>query len=290
MRRPARPHRGFTLLEVVIATGLGIFLASAIYSVVAMHYAQTEIGRTIADDAQALRGLAKRFREDLWNTAFEWTPPTPPGSASSASGTAGTSGTGAPTAGTSGASSSAPASGAAGAAANGGAAASATASSTADESANANNFPGGIAGDEASLTIATRRMSRDLDFSGAGGATQTLRTVQYRVGTPQDGGPDGLVREEFDRTPDLTGGDPLRSETLSPEVEAIAFRYYDGNGWVSTWDSTQTKAPYAVEATMTVRLRRRTAAFPDGKRKLVVLTALPGADLPAAQSSTTGGA
>ncbi len=251
-----RASRGFTLLEVVIAIGMGLLVATTLYHMIAMHFAQTEIGRGVAEDAQTLRALVQRLRDDVRNVAFEWTPPVDPATLAAA-----------------------PAPGAAG----GGAAATATAEPP------ANDYPGGVAGTDSSLTIATRRATRDLDFNAAGGPTQTLRTVNYRVGAPQGGGPAGLVREEYDRTPDLASGAPLHSETLAPEVEALAFRYFDGTSWYSVWDNTQSKAPYAVEVTLQVRLKRNSPSAPDGVRRVVALIPLPGADLPAAASSSTGG-
>jgi prepilin-type N-terminal cleavage/methylation domain-containing protein len=266
-----RAPRGFTLLEVVIAIGLGLLVATTLYHMMAMHFAQTEIGRGVAEDAQTLRALVQRLRDDVRNIAFEWTPPVDPATLAAPAEAAGASG--------------GAAAGTGGTAAGGGA----TATATATAEPPVNDYPGGVAGTDSSLTLATRRATRDLDFSESGGPAQALRTVNYRVGAPQDGGPAGLVREEYDRTPDLASGAPLRSENLAPEVEALSLRYFDGTAWTTAWDNTQSKAPYAVEVTLQVRLKRITPSAPDGVRRVVAVIPVPGADLPAAASSSTGG-
>lgn len=70
----------------------------------------------------------------------------------------------------------------------------------------------------------------------------------------------GLVRSKRKLITEVQGavkkGDDL--ETIVEEVTGLRFKYYDGSGWVETWDSTSTGTlPRAVEVTVTVAFEFR---------------------------------
>jgi prepilin-type N-terminal cleavage/methylation domain-containing protein len=125
-----------------------------------------------------------------------------------------------------------------------------------------------------------------------------LRTVYYSFTPPVAADPGqpaqgGLTRRELDfETPAVVGpardgpratadlalaagtalGEPGGSAfdapaddpqvTAVPEVSALDFRYYDGSGWTSEWNSIQRKSlPVAVEVVL------RIAALPTGERR-----------------------
>lgn len=83
-----------------------------------------------------------------------------------------------------------------------------------------------------------------------------LSKVYYSVEPDVKRTPHGFVRE---RPKELTppNGPVHRDEDikeLSQDVVFVHFRYFDGNDWLATWDSTQTgNLPKAVEVTVYVR-------------------------------------
>jgi prepilin-type N-terminal cleavage/methylation domain-containing protein len=148
---------------------------------------------------------------------------------------------------------------------------------------------------------------------GRTGRVPELHTVQYLFEEPRERtGPEGLdltglVRRELDwETPgseaaaetardglktrptsvvdpmDISAGglDPTDDSLLRvPEVVGLEFRYYDGSGWASQWNSlTQKSLPVAIE----VSLSLKTAPEAGPKRRAKTPTA--DAELPAALS------
>lgn len=88
--------------------------------------------------------------------------------------------------------------------------------------------------------------------SAAPGGTMPSAALPPGTGTGATG---GLVRRELNRASALyaaTTGAPMDAapydRVLAPEVVLLEFRYYDGTGWVTQWDSsTQGGLPVAVE-------------------------------------------
>jgi len=93
-----------------------------------------------------------------------------------------------------------------------------------------------------------------------------VKTVLYFLAGSSSGGGstasgDGLYRREMDRAvasfATTQGGqameDTSNQEPLAAEVVDIEFQYYDGNEWVSEWDSTENNGlPMAVEISLTI--------------------------------------
>ncbi|MBC8870785.1 MAG: hypothetical protein H8E44_15285 [Planctomycetes bacterium] len=69
-------------------------------------------------------------------------------------------------------------------------------------------------------------------------------------------GPETLAggAADDDSQPDSAAVDPLDDSVMwVPEVLSVEFRYFDGNGWTSAWDSLQRKSlPVAVEVVLQV--------------------------------------
>jgi hypothetical protein len=72
-----------------------------------------------------------------------------------------------------------------------------------------------------------------------------------------DSGSGGLSRLEQDAlevnfSDDVTDILGIQAELLAPEIQMVQFRYFDGADWVSQWDSAiQERLPSAVEVTLT---------------------------------------
>ncbi len=97
-------------------------------------------------------------------------------------------------------------------------------------------------------------------------AMSDVKTVLYFLANSAGGGStlsasgSGLYRREMDRAVASYSSsqgqlleDPSNQEALAPEVVDLEFQYYDGNEWVSEWDSTENNGlPLAVEISLTI--------------------------------------
>ena len=92
---------------------------------------------------------------------------------------------------------------------------------------------------------------------------------------------DGLIRDETQQLPSATVSvDPSQggvTEVLAPEVKSLAFQYFDGTNWTTSWDTTNTSAPVAIQVTMGVKLKRPRGGNvdSDGVRTIVLTCSLP---------------
>ena len=138
----------------------------------------------------------------------------------------------------------------------------------------------GIYGSENELQIDVSRLPRldqlqailSPDTTTTAALTQDtlsdVKTVLYFLAGSASGGSSapasgtgtGLYRREMDRAVasfSSSQGQPLEDtsnqEPLAAEVTNIEFQYYDGNEWVSDWDSTENNGlPMAVEISITI--------------------------------------
>ena len=97
-------------------------------------------------------------------------------------------------------------------------------------------------------------------------AMSDVKTVLYFLANSASGGStlsaagSGLYRREMDRAVASYSSsqgqlleDQGNQEALAPEVVDLEFQYYDGNEWVSEWDSTENNGlPLAVEISLTI--------------------------------------
>ncbi|MFO0944693.1 MAG: prepilin-type N-terminal cleavage/methylation domain-containing protein [Planctomycetota bacterium] len=229
---------GFTLLEVLLATGITSVLVLAVYRATAMHYQQLEAGREVAERAQLLRALSFRITQDVRSAFTRWKP-TGENDAAEEEETDDEE---------------------------------SMEESSMDSAgeeivAQYKTPPGGVLGYPNSMTLVVRLPPVDLDFTLTPDAQKAKapgtdgRMVRYwrATGTAAPGAPNlasphqlsGLMREELFRLPDpTTGPDPsawARAEVLAAEVCSLTLRYFDGAQWLEQWDNTNTSAPRAVE-------------------------------------------
>jgi hypothetical protein len=96
-----------------------------------------------------------------------------------------------------------------------------------------------------------------------GGSTGGSPILQAGAGTGQmtpDGKPisSGLARLEGERSAigyamETSSTGSLAARILAPEIDSVAFRYYDGTNWAATWSgATSQSLPQAVEIVITV--------------------------------------
>lgn len=97
--------------------------------------------------------------------------------------------------------------------------------------------------------------------------TSDIKTVAYFVIPHSEGSvrASGLYRRELDRAATLwaseQGGTSALDESaepLAPEVTGLQFRYYDGQQWVTEWNSNERGAPpLMIEIAISMRSARR---------------------------------
>jgi type II secretory pathway pseudopilin PulG len=243
--RNRRP--GFTLLEVLLATVIGIMLLGGLYVTFEMVLKQSDAGRVAVENGDLSRAIVNRMTLDLSGSLG----PLPPksggglpqdasnsssssssgGSSSSSSSTTPTTGTGAATGSTTGTETETETS--------------STETTTAETSVAADvPFQGGVFGSDKQLTLYVSRVPTDLlDVNSAaqtalgGDPKPDLRRITYYLGATG-----GLCRQEqFLVTADGVRNsiDPdFTRETvdlIAEEVVDVTFEYYDGGLWSSTW-------------------------------------------------------
>jgi hypothetical protein len=105
-------------------------------------------------------------------------------------------------------------------------------------------------------------------------AMSDVKTVLYFLANSASGGStlsasgSGLYRREMDRAAASYSSsqgqlleDQGSQEAMAPEVVDLEFQYYDGNEWVSEWDSTENNGlPLAVEISLTITKPQHAAA------------------------------
>jgi prepilin-type N-terminal cleavage/methylation domain-containing protein len=236
-RRPA-----FTLLEVLLATAIGVLLMAGLYVAVDVQLKHAQAGRDLVEHSTLVRALFARIVTDLTPTLA----PTIPLPASSSGGGGGATGAAASTTTTT-----TPASG----------------TGTTDSSASTNQttptaimgsvpiYNVGVQGEPTRLVLAMSRLPREVDFAMNASADPEnlplvcdIRRISYWL---IDGGemPLGLARQELKlvASDDLMAALPPDipdelSHLMAEEVKSLTFSYWDGSAWSDTWDSTQVGA------------------------------------------------
>jgi prepilin-type N-terminal cleavage/methylation domain-containing protein len=232
MHGPAR--RGFTLFEVLLSLSIAVMLLAAVYATIGYQLQSARAGREVIERSTLSRSLFTRISADVM-AASTLVDPGRYRRLQKGSGSGGmTGGTTAPAT--------------AGGATTGAAGAQSTttapttpASSSTDTEEMPPEVPIGIVGDSTTLNLFVTKVPGEA-LPGRNGeaalVTSDLRRISYWLG---DG---GLCRMEAKI---ITSQEAL-SETLpsddanyriAPEVKSVEFSYFDGEGWVDSWNSTK---------------------------------------------------
>jgi prepilin-type N-terminal cleavage/methylation domain-containing protein len=149
----------------------------------------------------------------------------------------------------------------------------------------------GLVGDATNLVLHVSRPERGLNYGSAAMAvsvsnrTSDLMSISYFVATRDGGGLAGMVGQQATplsaiRDPDQNDGHAVglarlegdrmaidyadvqadeqtlaeASRVIAREIVSLQFRYFDGSGWVASWDTgVEGRLPYAVEVTIGFR-------------------------------------
>lgn len=212
--------RGFTLLEVLVALGLSIFLLAAVYSALDLHFKYTTAGQAEVQQAALARAILHRIEIDIRSVLYQEEPP----AATTTDAAAGDAAAGDA------------------AAADAGATTSTTTEATMieDPMDAYNSTTTGLFGSASSLLMHISKPSRQMHLLGNYARMSDLVTVNY-VLDPTVG---GLTRLEGDRMAinmakqsGNAGTVAKNTELLATEVVGLRFAYFDGYTWAPAWDS-----------------------------------------------------
>ena len=281
-------RRGYTLLEVLLASVIAVVLLGALYAALEVTLVRMDVNRNVIVANDLSRAVFNRLTVDLSNALG----PLPP-----KSGGDGTTGSVAAT----------PAATTPATAADA-TASSATPAATADAAGSAASsgvnvpFGAGVVGTDKQLSLFLSRLPTaltDLDVINATDVAlpSDLRKVTYYLAT--DG---GLARQE---QPWVTADgvwnatDPDRAneaaEVIAPEVIDATFEYYDGGTWQSSWDGSATAIdgtsltgpPRAIRVTLVLEIASRGVRQPKRVTQTIPLRAAVGNFLPADPAAAT---
>ena len=238
--RPVR-RRGFTLLEVLLASALAVILMAALYVALDVQLRLADAGRESIEQATLTRAIVQRFENDLAGSVSPVAPAVETGrsnqsggSGAGAGGTA-TAGAGAATTG----------------AGNIGAATTGMEGEAVTEVVMSETIPfqAGVIGESDRLTIFAVKVAgqgKNLDETGEAPTPADIRRVTYWATEK------GLARQELPWLTSeqlLNSTDPIPEDgkdesdyVIAEEVTRVQFEYWDGSAWADTWDGRQTNA------------------------------------------------
>ena len=295
-RSPARPRTAFTLLELVLAATIGVFILGGLYVAVRLHLRHAQVARDVVEQSTLARSLLDRMARDIRQNLGPVAPAaTAPASSSAsggttgaASGTSGTSGSGSGSSSTTAGASS----GTSGASATSGTSTTSGSSSTSGTTTTTGTsgvqFNVGVQGDSGQLTLCTSQVPRPGDDQTAAPNGDLRRITYWLMGGK------GLARQELAQvTSDDAASDPPDDPSLviAGEVADLEFSYFDGTAWQDSWDGTTLgpdgQNPIGPPVAVAINL---TLSTPDhrGKktyRRVVLIQTANGTPL---QTNTTG--
>jgi hypothetical protein len=248
---PAR-RRAFTLLEVLLAAGIGVLLLGALYVAVDIQLRHSQSGRDVIEQSTLARALLHRMASDI---APALAPPSPTryhtssssqgsGGGSQAGGSQGTQPTGvAPSGGSTGAGAASANSAGSANSSSGSASGSGSGSTT-----GTSNYVFTVQGDSGRLTVYVSRVPRELltpdvlSGSDTPPVASDLRRVTYWLAGD---GSLGLARQELQTVTSDDAAtvppDGVANEAdavIAPEVKSLSFSYFDGSNWQDSWDGS----------------------------------------------------
>jgi hypothetical protein len=299
----------------LLASAIAVMLMGALYVAVDVQLRHVQISRDVVEQSSLTRVLVGRISNDIRGTLAPQLPKSSGGGGSSSGGgNTSTSATGAVASATTTPSRSTTTSMSAPTGTSGASTAGATSSASTTSSGVTNTvvFNLGVQGDNTTLVLYVTRGPREL-YGLIGGspdavASETvsdLRRISYWL-VGDSGSAQGLARQEvklvtsadyINNLPPDIPEDPTW-KVIAPEVQSVMFRYWDGNTWQDTWDSTQPPAdnsstnpqgpPRAIEITVGLPV----VGGGDGQnlktyRHVIALPTANGA-LPSSTSGTSG--
>jgi prepilin-type N-terminal cleavage/methylation domain-containing protein len=266
-RFPKRIAKGarqaFTLLEVLLASAIGVLLMAALYVAMDVQLRHAQAGRDLVEQSLLVRALLARMANDIRPSLG---PALPPSSSSSsmpaAGGSSATAGAASTTAGASSNTS-----------------ASTTSSTSATSSNNTPSIVLGVQGDSSQLILWVSRVPLDLNLAATSQSGQPISSDLRRISYWLAGGNSslGLARQEVKLA---TSDDALvtmppdipdeASLVIAEEVKSLQFRYFDGTSWQDSWDATSAGPtgaplgpPLAIEITLGVAFVSSEGLAPD---------------------------
>lgn len=329
MKRRSTPvRRGFTLLEVLLASLIATILLGALYVVMDITLRQTQVSRDTVEEDNLSRGVFNRLTIDLAASLG----PLPPkcggnsGTGTSSGSSSGSSGDSSDSSGATSGSTTGTSSSSTSSSSTSSTASSSTSSSSTDDGSGSSSsssstpqaadvgFQAGIVGDSTTLTVFVSRLPSVLANTGeliqwgnsqapSAPVSSDLSRITYWLG--QNGGlcrqerpwvtADG-IRDTFE--PDLSNE---AGDMLAEEVTNLTFEYFDGTDWTSTWNGyspgpdgiTPLGPPRAVRVTLTLSLpSTQPGRAPVQKQvsQVIPIRAAPGTNTPPLiQPSTDAG-
>lgn len=319
----SRRRSGFTLLEVLLALGISVVLLSAVYSVLFYQLRLTQAGRDLVEQANLARAVLNKIGNDAVNTLalgeagrfrVESDASGSEDAASASSSAGGSASTG--SSGSTGTGSSSTGGTGTGTGTSGGTSGSTSGSSTSGgtstESTDPNSasstglsgsvqLPLGIMGSSTELHLFVSQLPGELlgtrEGPSSGGPACDLRRISYWLA--QDG---GLCRLEVrsitsnQATDTQVPDGPAPEYQIAPEVKSLEFSYFDGSGWVDSWDSTQVGqdeiTPKGSPRAIAIKIAMAIPGNPNETktyRQVVLIPTAGGTPLETTSSTSTGG-
>ena len=285
IRHPSPARRGYTLLEILAASAIGIMLLAGLYVAYDMTLRQVTIGRDLTTEADLSRAIVDRVRLDLMSVIGVLPPKSGGAAASSSTETTSSAETGTATGSTT--------------TETGGTTSTTTSSTTTTEtttesttttSGTTTDIPlqSGVVGGGQQLTAVVSRLpkylaDRNVPYDSTLIQPADLTRITYYLHSSGR----GLCRQE---RPWVTADgiwnsvDPDRStedqDNIAPEVVDVLFEFASGTGYVSEWDGSQAGndgatnqgAPRAVRMTLTLEFAQAGTGINEPLRKMVVHT------------------
>jgi prepilin-type N-terminal cleavage/methylation domain-containing protein len=286
-QRRATVRGGFTLLEVLLATSIGLLLLVALYMSFEIYISHVDQGRRQIEQGTLARSLFTHLEADL----SACVPLSDPGRYRAQQSQQGQGGATTPTTGDT---TTGDTSGTGG-----------STTATGGLTTNTVALPLSVQGDSTTLHIFITRTPRELFVGDSGDSppvVSDLRRVSYWM--IDSGGKKGLARQEVKQA---TSEDALTNlppgvadeETfiIADEVRSVQFRYWDGTAWNDSWDCTTLGAdgvtpvgpPRAIEITVELALPQGTLDTEERTRTYRHVVSLLTADgAPASTGTTTG--
>jgi prepilin-type N-terminal cleavage/methylation domain-containing protein len=243
---------GYTLLEILVASVIGLMLMAALYATFDLVFKQTNAGRELTAESELSRAVINRLNLDITSTIGLQAPKS--GGSSTSGGSSSTT-----TTDTSGAA----------------AATTTDTSASTDTTTTATNIPfqSGIIGTGSQLTLFVSKAPKYLRqrFStfdpNARDGSDIVRVIYYLHSSGK-----GLCRQERpwvtaegtwnSSSPDTTTED---ADLIVPEISSVSFEFASGSGFTSEWDgsqggtdgSTNTGPPRAVRMTFNLEFTEK---------------------------------